>query len=73
MIIARDRYLDDSSRYHLSISLATRTGAMHSLLSNLSDTDREEIGDILVRALDDVERRLKPALPVRSGHASATG
>ncbi|HSL24520.1 MAG TPA: hypothetical protein VK886_23490 [Vicinamibacterales bacterium] len=72
MIIARDRYLDDSSQYHLSVSLATRTGAMHSLLSNLPDTDRQEIGDILVRALDEIERRLKPALPARVAQASAT-
>lgn len=72
MIIARDGYLDDSPQYHLSISLATRTGAMHSLLSNLPERDQQDISDILVHALDEIERRLKPALPARAAQATST-
>lgn len=70
MIIARDRYLDDSSQYHLTISLATRTGVMHSLLSNMPEQDQQDISDILVHALDEIERRLKPAVPASSLRAA---
>lgn len=60
MIIARERYLDDSPDLHVTISLVTRTGIMHSLLSNVPETTREAIGDILVEALDRVQEQLKP-------------
>jgi hypothetical protein len=62
MIIARDRYLDDTKLYHLTLSLLTRSGAMHSLLSNVPEADREAISDILVRALNEIEQRLKPSV-----------
>jgi hypothetical protein len=60
MIISRDRYLDETSRYHLTISLATRTGIMHSLLSNIPDEERASIGEILVQALNEIEERIRP-------------
>ena len=60
MVIDRERYLDDTSRYHLTASLTTRTGVMHSLLTNVPDEERQAIGDVLVRALDEIEERLKP-------------
>jgi len=59
MIIARDRYLDDTSNLHVTLSLATRTGVMHSLLSNIPDTTRDAVSDILVDALNRVEQHLK--------------
>lgn len=62
MIIARERYLDDTSEYHLTIALATRTGAMHSLLSNVPDHVREAIGATLARALDEIQQQLTPHL-----------
>ena len=60
MMIDRERYLDDTRRYHLTASLTTRTGVMHSLLTNVPDEDRQAIGDVLVRALDEIEKRLQP-------------
>lgn len=67
MIIARDRYLDDTSDLHVMLSLSTRTGVMHSLLSNVPEADREAIGDLLVRALNDIQRCLKPHLTRAKG------
>jgi hypothetical protein len=64
MIIARERYLDESSNLHLTLSLATRTGVMHSLLSNVPEAERSAVSDTLVRALNDIEQRLKPYLPL---------
>lgn len=60
MIIARERYLDDTSELHLALSLTTRTGVMHSLLSNVPEPEREAIADILVHALDEIQKRLAP-------------
>lgn len=59
MVIARERYLDDTRRFPLELSLVTRTGDMHSLLSNVPSEEREAIGDILVSALDAIEARLR--------------
>jgi hypothetical protein len=64
MIIARERYLDESSNLHLTLSLTTRTGVMHSLLSNVPEAERSAISDTLVRALNEIEQRLKPYLPL---------
>lgn len=62
MMIARERYLDDTSRFHLTVTLETRTGAMHSLVSNVTPEEREAIAAILVRALDEIAARLRPYL-----------
>lgn len=62
MIVAHERYLDDTSDLHVTLSLVTRTGLMHSLLSNVPDSAREAVSDILVEALDRVQERLKPHL-----------
>ena len=35
MEIARERFLDDTRRFHLTISLRSRTPEMHSTLSGL--------------------------------------
>ncbi|MBI2220779.1 MAG: hypothetical protein HYU53_06185 [Acidobacteria bacterium] len=64
MIIARERYLDETSNFHLTLSLVTRTGVMHSLLSNVPDEERAAISEILVRALNEIEQRLKAHLPL---------
>lgn len=65
MIIARERYLDDTSAYHLMLALTSRSGPMHSLLSNVPEEEREAISGILVRALNEIEGRLKRHLPGR--------
>lgn len=59
MIIARERYLDDSSDFHVTVSIVTRTGIMHSLLSNVPESTREAVSDILVEALDRVQEQLR--------------
>ncbi len=64
MIIARERYLDETSNFHLTLSLVTRTGVMHSLLSNVPEEERAAISEILVRALNEIEQRLKAHLPL---------
>ena len=62
MIIGRERYLDDTRRFHLTVKLETRTSAMHSLLSNVPAEEREAIAAILVRAMDDIAARLRSQL-----------
>lgn len=62
MIVAHERYLDDTSDLHVTLSLVTRTGLMHSLLSNVPDAAREAVSDILVEALDRVQEQLNPHL-----------
>jgi hypothetical protein len=62
MIIARERYLDETSDLHVTVSLATRTGVMHSLLSNVPSAARDAISDILVDALNRIEQELTPHL-----------
>lgn len=59
MIISRERYLDDASQLHVSLSLTTHTGIMHSLLSNVPESAREALSDILVDALNRIEEQLK--------------
>jgi hypothetical protein len=63
MYTARDRYLDDSTRYHLTLRLDTRTGEMHSLLSDAAIDVEGRLGDILVRALDDIAAVLAEHVP----------
>ena len=65
MEIARDRFLDDTRRYHVTLSLRSRTTEMHSLLSGLGTGERDTINAVLVRALDDIEAVLQ-------GHQRAT-
>ncbi|HXH05985.1 MAG TPA: hypothetical protein VNI83_05270 [Vicinamibacterales bacterium] len=65
MIIARDRYLDDTSRYLLTLELRTRTPAAHGLLTDAGREEQQAIGDILVRALDEIAARLAAHLPGR--------
>jgi hypothetical protein len=54
MEIARERFLDESRRYHLTLTVRSRTTEMHSLLTALSSDERDRIGVALARALDEV-------------------
>jgi hypothetical protein len=56
MEISRERFLDDSRLYHLTLSLRSRSNEMHSVLSGLSADDRDAVGDALARALDEIQR-----------------
>ncbi|MFN2447662.1 MAG: hypothetical protein ABR606_19015 [Vicinamibacterales bacterium] len=65
MEIARERFLDDSRDYHLSLSLRSRTNEMHSLLSALSVDERDAVNTVVVRALDEIAGVLGRPLPRR--------
>ncbi len=54
MEIARERFLDDSRLYHMTLTLRSRTTEMHSLLTALSSEERDAVNLALARALDDI-------------------
>jgi hypothetical protein len=54
MEIARERFLDDSRLYHLTLALRSRTTETHSLLTALSSDERAAVGLVLSRALDEI-------------------
>jgi hypothetical protein len=60
MRITRDRYLDDSNRWHLAIEALSRTPEMHSAIDALSPAQRDALGDVLVEALDKAARIIEP-------------
>jgi len=60
MEISRERFLDDSRRYHMTLSVRSRTTEMHSLLSGLSPDQRDAVGAALARALDDIQAAVGP-------------
>ena len=62
MEIARERFLDDSRTYHLTVGIRSRTPAAHSLLSGLTDDERAQVSAAIVRALDEVERIVRPRI-----------
>ena len=59
MEIARERFLDDTRTYHLTVGLRSRTTAAHSLLSELTDDERAQVSADIFNALDEVERILR--------------
>lgn len=67
MVIERERYVDDSGLLHVSLALRSRTGAMHSLLTSLTDEERAAVSDALAVALDAIvailERRARESEP----------
>ena len=66
MEIARERFLDDTRTYHLALAIRSRTTAAHSLLSSLTDEERAEVSAAIVKALDDIERIVRPHLPAHT-------
>jgi hypothetical protein len=62
MNIARDRYLDDTNDYQIRLVLQTSTQIMHSALSDASEEIREQVGTVLVRALNEVQAILQPII-----------
>ena len=62
MEIARERFLDDSRTYHLTIGLRSRTTAAHSLLSGLTPDEREQVNAAIVKAMDQIEKIVRPHL-----------
>jgi hypothetical protein len=54
MEVARERFLDDSRLYHLTLSLRSRTTETHSLLTSLTSDERDAVSVALARALDEI-------------------
>jgi hypothetical protein len=58
MEISRERFLDDSRTYHLTIGIRSRTTEAHSLLTALSAEEREQVSIAIVKAMDQIEKIL---------------
>ena len=56
MEISRERFLDDSRTYHLTIGLRSRTTAAHSLLTALTPDERDQVSVAIVTAMDQIEK-----------------
>jgi hypothetical protein len=54
MEIARERFLDDSRLYHLTLTLRSRTTETHSLLTSLTSDERDAVSVALAKALDEI-------------------
>ncbi len=64
MEIVRERFLDDSKLYHLSLGLRSRTTEMHSVMSALTSDERDAVGAALARALDEIGTVIQPRLEI---------
>ena len=62
MEIARERFLDDTRRLHVSLTLRSRTTEMHSALTALTSEQRDGVAAALARALDDISAIVRPPL-----------
>jgi hypothetical protein len=62
MDISRERFLDDSRTYHLTIGIRSRTTQAHSLLTSLTAEEREQVGAAIVTAMDQIEKIVRPHL-----------
>ena len=62
MEIIRERFLDDSKLYHVTVSLRSRTTEMHSVLTALTTDERDAVGAALAKALDEIGSLVKPRL-----------
>lgn len=71
MEIARERFLDDTRQYHLTVTLRSRTTDTHSLMTSLSSEERDAVGRALARALDEISAVVAQRLPPRHGSSVA--
>ena len=62
MEISRERFLDESRSYHLTIGIRSRTTEAHSLLSALSADERDQVSAAIVKAMDQIEKIVRPHL-----------
>jgi uncharacterized membrane protein len=60
MEISRERFLDETRSYHLTIGVRSRTTEAHSLLSALTPDERNSVSDAIVKAMDQIEKILRP-------------
>jgi hypothetical protein len=66
MEISRERFLDESRNYHLTIGVRSRTTAAHSLLSSLTPEEREQVSLAMVKAMDQIEKIVRTHLATPS-------
>ncbi len=59
MEISRERFLDDSRAYHLTIGIRSRSPEAHSLLSALTSEERDQVNVAIVTAMDQIEAILR--------------
>jgi hypothetical protein len=62
MEISRERFLDDSRDVHMTIGIRSRTTQAHSVLSALTADEREQVSGAIVRAMDEIEKIVRPHL-----------
>ena len=62
MEISRERFLDESRSYHLTIGLRSRTTEAHSLLTALTPDEREQVNAAIVKAMDQIEKIVRSHL-----------
>lgn len=62
MEISRERFLDESRSYHLTIGLRSRTTEAHSLLTALTPDEREQVSQAIVKAMDQIEKIVRSHL-----------
>lgn len=67
MEIARERFLDDTRRYHLTLGLRSRTTEMHSALSALTRDQQDAVSRALAQALDEIARVVEPHITAAAG------
>jgi hypothetical protein len=65
MEIARERFLDLSRDYHVTLAVRSRTTPMHSALTALTAEERDRVTRTLSRALDEIAEVLRPHVPAR--------
>ena len=65
MEISRERFLDDSRTYHLTIGLRSRSTEAHSLLTSLTPDERQQVSDTMVNAMNQIEKILQSHLSSR--------
>jgi hypothetical protein len=63
MEIVRERFLDDTRTYHVTIGVRSRTTQAHSLLTSLPPDERERVNMAIVKAMDQIEKIVRPYLP----------
>lgn len=62
MEISRERFLDESRSYHLTIGLRSRTTEAHSLLTALTPEERDQVSTAIVNAMDQIEKIVRAHL-----------
>ena len=66
MEISRERFLDDGRTFHVTIGVRSRTTEAHSLLTALTTEERQQIGDAIVKAMDQIDKIVRVHLPPTS-------